>query len=203
MNDYFYSAKTPMMKYCLFLIFCCLMLNTNAQQLFPTIPKDNTQKPSQEMIQLNEATIIGTRLFLNDTLRYRYNQMKHYVKMILPYVDTAVKMFSEIDANTADMSNRNRRKYIRSKEKEIKTNFEDKLSALNITQGRLLVKLINRQLPIKCYDIVRELKNPITAAYYQSVARLNGINLNEDYIPEENRDLEMIMNNLGYGRYGE
>jgi uncharacterized membrane protein len=129
--------------------------------------------------------------------------MKHYVKMILPYVDVAVKMFNEIEHNTADMSKKNRRKHIRSREQEIKHNFEDKLKSLNITQGRLLVKLINRQLDINCYDIVRELKNPITAAYYQSVARLNGINLNEDYVPEENRDLEVIMFNLGYEKPNE
>ena len=186
------------MKHFVLLFFCFLSLESLGQQLFPTIPKDNSSKPSQEQIQLNEAVIISTRLFLNDTSRYRYNQMKHYVKMILPYVDTAVTMFNEIDRHTADMSKRNKRKYIRSKEREIKTNFEDRLSSLNITQGRLLVKLINRQLSVNCYDIVRELKNPITAAYYQSVARLNGINLNEDYLPEENRDLEMIMRTLGY-----
>ena len=64
----------------------------------------------------------------------------------------------------------------------------------------MLVKLINRQLNITCYSILKELKNPVSAAYYQSVARLNGINLNEDYDPEENRDLEMIMRGLGYGK---
>ncbi len=188
------------MRYYLFLFFCLGNLISGAQQLFPTISKDNTVKPSQEQIQLNEAVIVSTRLFANDTMRYHYNQMKYYVKIILPYVDTAVSMFREIDATTADMSNRKRRIYIRSKEKEIKIHFEDRLSSLNITQGRLLVKLINRQLSVNCYDIVRELKNPITAAYYQSIARLNGINLNEEYDPEENRDLEMIMRNLGYDR---
>ncbi len=190
------------MNYKLFILFFFVALQSQAQQLFPTISNDSKTKPPQESIILNEAVIVSTRTFANDTSRYKYNQMKHYVKMILPYVDAAVKLFSEIDNTTKDMSKKNRRKYIRSKEKEIKINFEDKLSSLNITQGRLLVKLINRQLEINCYDIVRELKNPITAAYYQSVARLNGINLNEDYVPEENHDLEIIMRNLGYEKVG-
>ena len=77
-------------------------------------------------------------------------------------------------------------------------NFEDKLSALNITQGRLLVKLINRQLKTNCYKIVRELKNPVTAAYYQSWAKLNGIDLNDNYNPENEPELERIMRALGY-----
>lgn len=185
------------MKQLFVVLLVFISLQTQAQQLFPTISKDD-QQPPQSQIQLNEAVIVSTRIFTNDTARYNYNQMKHYVKMILPYVDAAVTMFNQIEESTKDMSKRNRRQYIRSKEKEIKTNFEDKLSSLNITQGRLLVKLINRQLDVNCYSIVKELKNPITAAYYQSVARLNGINLNEDYVADDNRELEMIMRNLGY-----
>ena len=51
---------------------------------------------------------------------------------------------------------------------------------------------------MNCYDIVKELKNPVTAAYYQTWARLNGINLNERYKAENNKDIERAMRSLGY-----
>jgi len=168
-----------------------------AQQLFPTISGDNKQAPLYH-IQLNEATVVASHVFSNDTDRYRYNQMKHYVKIVLPYANEAIRLFYEIDQVTADMSRRNRKRYIKGREKEIKEHFEDKLRDLNITQGRLLVKLINRQLKTNCYDIVRELKNPITAAYYQGWAKMNGIDLNDDYDPEKEPELERIMRSLGY-----
>jgi hypothetical protein len=180
------------MKYFLFLILGCIYSPLQAQPLFPT----HTEQAGE--MQLNEAVVVSTRLFTNDTARYHYNQMKHYVKMILPYVDTAVALFQDIEAQSVDMSARQRRQYIRSRESEIKHRFEDKLSQLNITQGRLLVKLINRQLKKNCYSILQDLKNPITAAWYLSVARIHGINLSEDYVATENPDLEMIMRNLGY-----
>lgn len=178
------------------LVVCCLLItfNIQAQQLFPTPSKE---EPSLQ-VDLNEVTVVDHRIFKNDTLRYRYNQMKYYVKTILPYLDAAVKLFQEIEDNTSDMRKKDRRKYIRSREKEIKEKFEDKLANLNITQGRYLVKLIHRQLAINCYDIVKDLKNPVTAAYYQSWAKLNGINLNEDYKAENEPDLERIMKALGY-----
>lgn len=185
------------MKFILFTLLSLYCFVSNAQQIFPTVDADKKSN-GNESIQLNEAVVVSTRLFTDDTARYRYNQMKHYVKMILPLVDTAVNMFHDIDEKSKDMNRKQRKVYIRSRESDIRINFEDRLKNLNITQGRLLVKLINRQLDRNCYSIVKELKNPITAAYYQSVARLNGINLNEDYLPEENRDLEMIMRNLGY-----
>ena len=173
----------------LFTGFC-----TYSQQIFPTA---NDKMPDSP-IELNEVTIMDHRQFRNDTDRYHYNQMKYYVKTILPYLNEAVSLFSDIEQATSDMNKKERRKFIRSKEQDIKKKFEDPLSKLNITQGRYLVKLIHRQLSINCYDIVKELKNPITAAYYQSWARLNGIKLNEDYDPHKEADLERIMKALGY-----
>ena len=183
-------------------IFVLLFLITSV----PLLAQDNKHPDSEGKQQhqhdpefeLNEVVITSNRLFVNDTARYRYNQLKLYVRLVLPYVDTAVTLFHQIDETTKDMSTRQRRLYIRSQEQAIKTHFEDRLSALNITQGRLLVKIINRQLERNCYSILRELRNPVTAAYYQSVARLNGINLNETYLPEENPELEMILRTLGY-----
>lgn len=185
------------MKKALF-IMCMCYLNGFSQQNFPTIAPPNANGQPEYHVQLNEAVILDTRHFANDTARYRYNQLKHYVKIVMPYVNAAVSLFREIDGVTDDLNRKARRKYIKTREAEIKEKFEDKLSSLNITQGRLLVKLINRQLQRNCYTIVKELKNPVTAAYYQSWAKLNGINLNANYDPEEETDLEQIMRSLGY-----
>lgn len=183
----------------LFRLFIILIISSKCfgQQMFPTLHADSSKPPIYH-IDLNETVILASHIFSNDTDRYRYNQMKHYVKIVLPYANEAIKMFYEIEHNTADLNKRNKRKYIRSQEKNIKENFEDKLQELNITQGRLLVKLINRQLDNNCYDIVKELKNPFAAAYYQAWAKLNGIDLNDDYHPENEVDLERIMKSLGY-----
>lgn len=185
------------MKVLFSLLFCLFFVKTNAQQIFPTNTPNEKGAPVYH-IQLNEATVVASHIFTNDTDRYRYNQMKHYVKIVLPYANAAIKTFYEIEQATASMSKRSRRLFIKSKEKEIKENFEDQLSNLNITQGRLLVKLINRQLETNCYKIVKELKNPITAAYYQGWGKMNGIDLNDDYNPENEPELERIMKTLGY-----
>lgn len=186
-----------MRKILFLLLLLCSATGSFGQQIFPTFSKEK-QDDAEYHIQLNEAVIVAPQVFANDTDRYHYNQLKLYIKTVMPYVLASVKLFNEINSATGGMNKRNRRKYIRSREKEIKENFEDKLKALNITQGRLLVKLINRQLKVNCYDVVKELKNPVTAAYYQTWARLNGINLNEDYQADKNRDIERVMRSLGY-----
>ncbi len=147
---------------------------------------------------LRDIVISDKRYFKNDTDLYRYNQLKYYVSTVIPYANEAIRLFHELNQRTDGLSARERRTYIRSQEKLIKTNFEDQLKQLNITQGRLLVKLINRQLKTPCYQIIKDLKNPVSAAYYQSWAGLNGIPLNKHYLREEEPDLEQALRALGY-----
>lgn len=141
-----------------------------------------------------------TAQFLNDTDRYRYNQMKFYVTTILPYLDAATKVFKEINAkvNEEGVSRKERKQFVHSREEEMRSSFEEKVKQLNVTQGTLLVKLIARQTEVNLYNILHEFKNPLTAVKWQAWARLNGMNLDRKYQPDEEKDLENIMEELGY-----
>ena len=163
----------------------------DAQQLFP-IYQDTSR------ILLNEVTILNPDRFGNDTLLYRYNQMKLYVGKILPYVDRAVKMFHEIEVETANMNRRQKRRFIKNRQHEIKINFEDKLRSLNRTQGAYLVKAINRNLGTTVYDILKGYNKPLKAFYYRSLGAAYGIDLDERYNPDRNKNFEKIMKGYGY-----
>lgn len=141
-----------------------------------------------------------TAQFLNDTDRYRYNQMKFYVTTILPYLDAATKVFKEINAkvNEEGVSRKERKQFVHSREEEMRSSFEEKVKQLNVTQGTLLVKLIARQTEVNLYNILQEFKNPLTAVKWQAWARLNGMNLDRKYQPDEEKNLENIMEELGY-----
>jgi hypothetical protein len=173
----------------------CFTAQVNAQQLFPAY-KD-VEGDTVRVIQLNEVVKVSPMYFANDTARYQYNQYKYYVKSVLPYANKAVALFNNIDSVTKNMNNSERRKYVRSREKEIKTEFEDQLKKLNITQGRILVKLINKKANRTCFNIISYLHNPIKANSYQAWAKVNGMDLNEDYDPKKNPELERILKKLG------
>lgn len=151
-------------------------------------------------IKLKEVDITADRKWTDDNTRYRYNQMRFYVTTILPYLDAATKMFTEINTKLADpnLSRKERKQYIDSREEEMRTKFEDKVAALNITQGILLTKLISRQTGVNVYQMALEMKNPFKAIKWQTWARLNGLNLNQKYNPADEPDLEHIMEGLGY-----
>lgn len=138
--------------------------------------------------------------FANDTDRYRYNQTKYYVTTILPYLKASTELFRDVDRKIHDdqLSARARRQYLHEKEDEMREKFEMQLKKLNVTQGGLLVKLIARQTELNLYAILKEFKNPLTAMKWQAWARMNGMNLDRKYMPEEEEMLENIMEELGY-----
>jgi hypothetical protein len=160
--------------------------------------QDTSKYMNDSAFMLPEAKVIAQ--WLNDTDRYRYNQMKFYVTTILPYLDASTQLFKDVNVkvNEQGVSRKERRKYVNSREDEMRTKFEDKIKQLNVTQGTLLVKLICRQTELNLYKILQEFKNPLTAVKWQTWARLNGLNLDRRYNPKEEKDLENIMEELGY-----
>ena len=159
---------------------------------------DSVKNDTAYSVQLKPVTVKAK--WLNDADRYRYNQMKFYVTTILPYLNAATKLFTDINAkaNEPGVSRKERRKYINAKEDEMRSQFEDKIKDLNVTQGVLLVKLIARQTNMNIYNMLTEFKNPMIAVKWQLWARVNGMNLDKKYDPSREPDLENIMYELGY-----
>ncbi|OSZ79099.1 hypothetical protein CAP35_12860 [Chitinophagaceae bacterium IBVUCB1] len=159
-------------------------------------------------VKLKPVEVNADRNWSNDTIRYRYNQMKYYVTTILPYLHAASDMMEELNRQeqNPNISKRQRKAFISQKEDEIKQRFEKEIKQLNETQGVLLVKLIARQSGENIYSKLEEYKTPFYALRWQAWARLHGFNLNRRYDPYEEPMLEHIMQSMGYllpAKYGE
>lgn len=179
------------MKKIYLILLLSLCFSATKAQLYP-IYQDTLK------VRLNQVIILDANRFGNDTLLYRYNQMKLYVGKILPYLDKAVRMFHDIETKSASMNRRQKRRYVNGRRHEIKVNFEDKLRTLNRTQGSYLVKAINRNLGTSVYSILKKYNKPLKAYYYRSVGSFYGIDLDEKYDPAKNKNFENIMKRYGY-----
>lgn len=160
------------------------------------------------MVKLPTVNVNAGRKWDNDTIRYQYNQTRYYITTILPYLNAATKLFSELDATINDpgISKKERKAFVATKEDELRDKFENEVKHLNETQGVLLVKLIARQTGVNIYSMLGEFKNPFTAVKWQTWAKFNGFNLNKRYRPADEPMLEHIMEDLGYplpAVYGE
>ncbi len=77
--------------------------------------------------------------------------------------------------------NGNKKNILNQEKKELKEQFADPLSNLSVYQGRVLMKLINRQTGNNCYSIIKEYRGGVNARFYQTVAFFFGSSLKQDY----------------------
>lgn len=110
-----------------------------------------------------------------------YNRLRNAVYVTYPYARTAGITLNDVKAHLERVSKREQKKYIKSREKELKEQFADPLSNLSVYQGRVLMKLINRQTGNNCYSIIKEYRGGVNARFYQTIAFFFGSSLKQDY----------------------
>jgi len=124
-------------------------------------------------VKLNEAQISD---------KAKYNRLRNAVYVTYPYARRAGIIMNDINANLVNIaSKKNRKKYIHSREKELKKEFTTPLTNLSIYQGKVLMKLINRETGNNCYEIIKEYKGSVNARLYQTVAFFFNSNLKQAY----------------------
>lgn len=127
--------------------------------------------------------------------RAEWTRLRNAVYVTYPYARRAGAIMNEINLQLLNVNSEAKRKaIIRSREKELKKEFTKPMSDLSVYQGKVLMKLINRQTGNNCYEIIKEYKGGFTARCWQTVAFFFGSNLKQPYNPAgEDREMEMIV----------
>ncbi|MDR1021781.1 MAG: DUF4294 domain-containing protein [Prevotellaceae bacterium] len=100
-----------------------------------------------------------------------YARMVYNMKKVYPYAKLAKQKLAEMDAEFILLKDSKAKKaYIKQMEKEMFREFEKPLRKLTISQGRMLIKLVDRETGRTGYQIVKELKGGFSAFFWQSVA---------------------------------
>jgi hypothetical protein len=133
-------------------------------------------------IALAEIKILPPLKFMNKRHRKRYGRLVVNVKKTLPYARIAKNRLIEISQVLDTISNAKMKKeYVKKAEKELFEEFEQPLRKLTFSQGRLLIKLVDRETGDTSYKLIKDLKGGFSALIWQSVARIFGSNLKSEY----------------------
>lgn len=119
----------------------------------------------------------------NPAARAAWTRLRNAVYVTYPYARRAGWVFSDIEKHIVnDPNKRDVKRYINSREKELKKEFTEPLKNLSVYQGKVLMKLINRETGgVDCYDILKELKGGFTARFWQTIAFVFGSDLKQPY----------------------
>ncbi len=135
-----------------------------------------------------------------EKFKQEWTRLRNAVYVTYPYARIAGATINDINVQMAGLTTKIERKaYIKSREKELRTQFGDPLTNLSVYQGKVLMKLINRQTGNNCYEILKEYKGGLNARLYQTMAWFVGGNLKQDWNLKQNsfdRQIESFVNEI-------
>ena len=138
------------------------------------------------IIELEEVRVYQRKDFEYLYLKRRYRRLIYNVKKAYPYSKIAGTRLKALDDRLSTLdSEKERKEYVQQAEKEIMEEFERDVKRLTVTQGIILVKLIDRETGRTSYEVIKDLKGGFTAFFWQGIARLFGNNLKTEYDPED------------------
>jgi hypothetical protein len=153
-------------------------------------------------LRLPEVEVVSKYIFTSKRDEERYWRLVHNVRRVYPYAKLAGETYQYYDSILARETNeRKKDQLMKRAEKDIKKQFEKELRNLTVSQGKILVKLLDRETSHSAFNLVRDLRNAFQAYLYQGVGRLFGYNLKTKYDPEGvDRDIENIVRLIEQGR---
>ena len=177
-----------------FLVLAQNTLNLNDTTGFPCSAKviDGDTIP---LVYIGEVYVWGNKSARNSTEARQWDRLVRTVIKAYPYAKLAGAKFNEYNQKIAGIQSKSVQKaMMKQAEDELQAQFGAELKELTITQGKILLKLIDRQTSNCSYDIVKDFRGSFRAFFYQSFARMFGYNLKVKYDPlGEDADIERIV----------
>lgn len=169
-------------------------------------PNDTILVPAilynNEIVNYKEESMVWVSKLPPDKLAKfieEWTRLRNAVYVTYPYARIAGATINDINKNLEAYTQKVQRKaYIKSREKELKKEFTEPLSNLSVYQGKILMKLINRQTGNNCYEIIKEYKGGLNARFYQTVAWFVGGSLKQDWdiTDKMDRQIENIVKEI-------
>jgi hypothetical protein len=140
-----------------------------------------------------EVVIKAPPVFNDDEQYRQYMRYRRYAMDVLPYAIESIKLYRRYQEETEGMKNGKAKKYAKSIQNEVKDEFTDPLKNLSRTQGKILVKMIERHLHTPTYEILKDVRGTFNAMKWQTIGKLYGYDLKEGYIPGQDPILDMVL----------
>lgn len=202
------------MRYFLIILFLLVSLQSVVAQ--DTITRKVDSLPSRfyllenvtrEGETLPEITIdevhVVRKMGVRDRFQWwKYRRLVYNVKRVYPYCIIVRESLAHVNDTLLKIeSDKERRSYLKDYEKQIFREYEDDMRGMTITQGRILIKLVDRETQNSSYELVRDYRGTVTAVFWQGIARIFGTNLKEKYDPTgDDYLIERVVNEIEAGR---
>lgn len=145
------------------------------------------------MVVLNNVTVFPPMKFKNKKQEEFYWRTVRDVKRTLPYAkliaETLLETYEYIETLPTQ---KEREAHLSQMEKEIFAQYKPQLKKFTKSQGKMLVKLINRETNQSSYNILKAFLGSFRAGFWQTFGKFFGVSLKTSYKPDKNADDAII-----------
>ena len=165
----------------LIVFFCCSAHFVSGQE--PVVSEKLTLlNDSTALKMLPELSVRKRKAPMSKRQYRRYTRLVRYVKTTYPYAKMTAQLVAEVNDTLRFIEGeKEKKRYIKKRERELFKDFEKPMRNMTIMQGLILMKLIDRECQQTSYDLVKFYRGTFSAFFWQSIARFFGTNLKVEY----------------------
>jgi len=152
-------------------------------------------------VEIKEVTVYAHPQFPKKSDFRKYERLVYNLKRVYPYALIVRNKLAQVDNDISKIKDEKERKeYLNKVEKNVFAEYEGDIRDMTISQGRLLIKLIDRETQNTSYVLIKDYRGKFAAAFWQGIARIFGTNLKEEYDPYgEDAIIESIITEIEAG----
>ena len=194
------------MKYLFSIAFCLLLVTysySQANERRERLRIDGeivtaliTENDTILIAELDDISVSTPRNFKDRAEYLRYLKYKRYAVKVYPYAVKAIRIFKESEQITKTMKKSKRKKHYRRLQKDLKKEFKAPLKKLTKTQGKILIKMIEKELDKPFYELIKNLRGGLSASYWQTMGKFFSYDLKEGYTPGKDAVLDAVLRDL-------
>lgn len=195
---------------CMILLFCAVGYSQtgeasapdSTQSIYHVLKTATYDGQTYPLVELNEITVYG-KMPRGVKFNYRrHARLVYNVRRVYPYALLVRNEVGRVNRLLETMSNkRDQNNFLQQYEKDIFKEYEYDMKKLTFSQGKILIKLIERETQNTSFDLIRQYRGKFSATFWQSIARIFGADLKADYDPAgEDYLIEQVIIEIEAGR---
>lgn len=147
-------------------------------------------------------SVVFPRIKRNTPDLRKYARLVYNFNRVYPYTSVARQIIDKADADIAGMRRIQKERYVNKVQEQLLDDFSDVARKMTISQGKLLIRLVDREVGKTPYSIVKTYKSGVAAGFWQGIAKLFGHNLKTPYDPKgEDRMTEYLIEKWEAGQF--
>ena len=145
------------------------------------------------LARLDDVSLTSLRTFKSREEYLRYLRYKKYAAIVYPYAKDAINILKTVEERTKDMKRSKRKDYVDHTYRQLEHNFKQQLKGLSKTQGKILVKMIEKELDQPFYEIIRAKRSRFSAFYWYQFGKLFDYDLKRGYVIGDDYIMDAVL----------